>query len=458
MSDKNFNGYPEEDKKKKKELIIGKVIDEIRKSVRGKIKEKVTIIKRNDKDGGEYREYTPLSNSNWDHPSKNKTELGEATKYKPNQKISKQEWGKIAKFNKHIGKDGKHYVTQLTSKGTTLVPVVVEAKARDYKAEYKKYGSSTKAKKYRAELNKYNRQKGTYGNGDKKDASHKGGKIVGFEAESKNRGRAEKSRLKKEEKLDEFNKAHFLNLIKQEIESIKGQIAYAKDKVNYKGTEDWVKKEFKAVLKDKIKDLKDIVAHYNRVKKLKEGKWAGTETGQAAPPKSSAEKQAVKLYGAYIEYKMNSGGKQYGFADQRNKLALIMLKDKFKVPSNLKSKLKDKKYHDKYTDYKSIVWEGKLTESQVAKTILQQLGGNKFIAMTGAKNLGASGKSLSMKIGRNSKSISHVVITLKSSDLYDMEFIRMRGASRKVVKKVTGVYNDMLGKIFTKYTGLRVRL
>ena len=69
---------------------------------------------------------------------------------------------------------------------------------RDYKAEYKKFQSSTKAKKYRAELNKYNRQKGTYGNGDGKDASHKGGKIVGFEAESKNRGRAEKSRLKKE--------------------------------------------------------------------------------------------------------------------------------------------------------------------------------------------------------------------------------------------------------------------
>ena len=69
---------------------------------------------------------------------------------------------------------------------------------RDYKAEYKKYGSSKKAKKYRAELNQYNRKKGTYGNGDGKDASHKGGKIVGFEAESKNRGRAEKSRLKKE--------------------------------------------------------------------------------------------------------------------------------------------------------------------------------------------------------------------------------------------------------------------
>ena len=74
---------------------------------------------------------------------------------------------------------------------------------RDYKDEYKKFQSSTKSKKYRAELNKYNRKKGTYGNGDGKDASHKGGKIVGFEKESKNRGRAEKSRLKKEGKLNE---------------------------------------------------------------------------------------------------------------------------------------------------------------------------------------------------------------------------------------------------------------
>ena len=66
---------------------------------------------------------------------------------------------------------------------------------RDYKDEYKKFQSSTKSKKYRAELNKYNREKGTYGNGDGKDASHKDGKIVGMEDESINKGRAEKSRL-----------------------------------------------------------------------------------------------------------------------------------------------------------------------------------------------------------------------------------------------------------------------
>ena len=76
---------------------------------------------------------------------------------------------------------------------------VDEEYQRDYKDEYKKFQSSTKMKKYRAELNKYNRQKGTYGNNDKKDASHKDGKIKGFEDESVNRGRREKSRIPKED-------------------------------------------------------------------------------------------------------------------------------------------------------------------------------------------------------------------------------------------------------------------
>jgi hypothetical protein len=80
---------------------------------------------------------------------------------------------------------------------------VLEDKERDYKDEYKKFQSSPKSKKYRAELNRYNRNKGTYGNGDGKDASHKGGKISGFEKESVNRGRKEKSRLKKEQKITE---------------------------------------------------------------------------------------------------------------------------------------------------------------------------------------------------------------------------------------------------------------
>jgi len=109
----------------------------------------------------------------------------------------------IKKNLKYVNKTYRNSTPR--SKAIALVGLssLGEAVKRDYKAEYKKFQSSTKSKKYRAELNKYNRKKGTYGNGDGKDASHKGGKIVGFEKESKNRGRAEKSRLKKEGKLNE---------------------------------------------------------------------------------------------------------------------------------------------------------------------------------------------------------------------------------------------------------------
>ena len=92
---------------------------------------------------------------------------------------------KISKAKKEFEK--KFKVKDVEIPGLEWMSKLGEAADRDYKAEYKKFQSSTKAKKYRAELNKYNRQKGTYGNGDGKDASHKGVKIVGFEKEPANR-------------------------------------------------------------------------------------------------------------------------------------------------------------------------------------------------------------------------------------------------------------------------------
>ena len=68
------------------------------------------------------------------------------------------------------------------------------SKKRDYKDEYEKFQKDKSS--YRARLNKYNRDKGTYGNGDGRDATHRNGKISGYEDESKNRGRREKSRRK----------------------------------------------------------------------------------------------------------------------------------------------------------------------------------------------------------------------------------------------------------------------
>ena len=66
---------------------------------------------------------------------------------------------------------------------------------RDYKDEYKKFQSGGKMRAYRAKLNAENRKRGTYGNGDGKDLSHKSGGLV-QEDQSANRGRKEKSRLK----------------------------------------------------------------------------------------------------------------------------------------------------------------------------------------------------------------------------------------------------------------------
>ena len=95
---------------------------------------------------------------------------------------------------------GRVYHISLANLTGNKVDSVAMIEDRDYKDEYKKFQSSKKMKKYRAELNRYNRHKGTYGNRDRKDASHRNGRIVGFEDESVNRGRAEKSRLREKKK------------------------------------------------------------------------------------------------------------------------------------------------------------------------------------------------------------------------------------------------------------------
>ena len=69
-------------------------------------------------------------------------------------------------------------------------------KTRNYKKEYAKYQSSPMRIKYRSKLNAYNKKKGTYGNGDGLDASHKGGRIAGFESQSRNRARKKNNRVK----------------------------------------------------------------------------------------------------------------------------------------------------------------------------------------------------------------------------------------------------------------------
>ena len=85
-------------------------------------------------------------------------------------------------------------LTVLKSLGLVETHTYSKEDGRDYDRE-RKYNKSKTG--YRAKLNKYNRDKGTYANGDGKDASHSGDTIAGFEPSSKNKGRKEESRLKK---------------------------------------------------------------------------------------------------------------------------------------------------------------------------------------------------------------------------------------------------------------------
>lgn len=93
-----------------------------------------------------------------------------------------------------------------------------------------------------------------------------------------------------------------------------------------------------------------------------------------------------------------------------------------------------------------------------AQTILNQLGGNKFIAMTGSSSFGSTENALHMKLTRNKAGANKLVVTLNSMDTYDLKFMSIRGASVKVKKEVEGVYNDQLQSIFTDVTGLYTSL
>ena len=95
----------------------------------------------------------------------------------------------------------------------------------------------------------------------------------------------------------------------------------------------------------------------------------------------------------------------------------------------------------------------------VAKTILEQLGGNKFRMMTGAKNFMGFENGLVMKIGRNSSNSNYLKITLNSMDTYDMEFAKVtRMGEKKSVTEYNNVYNDSMVEVFEKHTGMYTKL
>ena len=66
-----------------------------------------------------------------------------------------------------------------------------------------------------------------------------------------------------------------------------------------------------------------------------------------------------------------------------------------------------------------------MTDLTVARSILDQLGGARFVAMTGARELVGSADSLTFKIGVNPKRVSQVRVALTPADLYSVTFFRI---------------------------------
>lgn len=109
------------------------------------------------------------------------------------------------------------------------------------------------------------------------------------------------------------------------------------------------------------------------------------------------------------------------------------------------------------------------------KEIIRQLGGNKFLVMTGTKNLVFSENDswLRMELTRNKLGAKWLKITLNGLDLYDIQFIYNKKTKDKklaalginvsentpvVLKEYKNVYSDMLVKIFETETGLYTSL
>lgn len=94
---------------------------------------------------------------------------------------------------------------------------------------------------------------------------------------------------------------------------------------------------------------------------------------------------------------------------------------------------------------------------KTAQTIINQLGGNKFVVMTGAKNFLYDQNSLMFSIGRGAKSgINKIKIEL-NNDLYNVVFWNTK-KTEYTISQFENVYAEELTSLFTNETGFLTEL
>lgn len=94
---------------------------------------------------------------------------------------------------------------------------------------------------------------------------------------------------------------------------------------------------------------------------------------------------------------------------------------------------------------------------EIAKTILAQLGGNRFRVMTGVSLAfaEASGLRFFLPSARAAKGVKQIRITLTPADVYTVGFYDTKG---KLICEAENIYADDLRGLFESMTGLRTSL
>ena len=116
------------------------------------------------------------------------------------------------------------------------------------------------------------------------------------------------------------------------------------------------------------------------------------------------------------------------------------------------------------------------TTPQFVKDIYSQLGGHKFLYITGSKIQYYSNEdqSLTLKLSRNAAKSQYLKIAVGSMDTYTMTFTAIKKTVNKqyslpgikkiyneipvTVKEFKGIYCDQLQPLFTQITGLYTNL
>lgn len=97
------------------------------------------------------------------------------------------------------------------------------------------------------------------------------------------------------------------------------------------------------------------------------------------------------------------------------------------------------------------------TDLAIAKTIKEQLG-HKALVMIGTKAFAAGSNWLRFKIGRNPGGWTLIQIWLNGTDLYDVEFYKIRKFSIMKRVKHENIYFDGLHELIETETGLCMSL